>query len=645
MRDGFVKVAAATPKIRVADVKHNGEKIRRAAAQAQEKGVKILVFPELCLTGYTCGDLFLQELLLRRAKEELARIAEDTREADMLLFIGMPLEVSGRLYNVAAVLNRGEVLAFIPKTHIPNYAEFYEARHFAPGPRTAGKISWMPGREALFGTDILLQCQGMEELTVAAEICEDLWVASPPSERHALAGAAVLVNLSASDEMTGKGDYRRMLVESQSARLLSAYIYADAGEGESSTDLVFAGHDLIAENGTLLAESPRFGSGMVTADVDVRRLAGERRRTTTFRPEREEDYVKLPFQLEIGETKLERVFPPRPFVPEGERDWEKRCEEILAIQAAGLRKRLEHTGASQVVIGISGGLDSTLALLVTARAFQELGLPVSGILAVTMPCFGTTDRTYQNACRLVERLGASLREVDIREAVLTHFRDIGQEESCHDVTYENSQARERTQVLMDLANQSGGLVVGTGDLSELALGWATYNGDHMSMYGVNASVPKTLVRHLVRYCARTSGDPELSAVLEDILDTPVSPELLPPEDGKISQKTEDLVGPYELHDFFLYYVLRFGYSPAKVFRVAKLAFAGDYDEGTIFQWLERFYRRFFSQQFKRSCLPDGPKVGSVAVSPRGDLRMPSDACAALWLEELEKVSRARKGKA
>ena len=501
------------------------------------------------------------------------------------------------------------------------------------------KIEWMPGRFACFGTDILFRCREMPDLVAAAEICEDLWVASPPSERHALAGATVIVNLSASDEMTGKGDYRRMLVKSQSARLLSVYLYADAGEGESSTDLVFAGHNLIGENGTILAESGRFGSGMISADVDVKRMIGERRRITTFHQEETSAHLCLDFTLRAEETKLQRVFARRPFVPESESDWEQRCEEILAIQAMGLKQRLEHTHASQAVVGISGGLDSTLALLVTERAFRLLNLPVSGILAVTMPCFGTTDRTYQNACKLVRSLGATLKEVDIREAVLVHFRDIGQDEGRHDVTYENAQARERTQVLMDLANQSGGLVIGTGDLSELALGWATYNGDHMSMYGVNASVPKTLVRHLVSYCAKTCEDSRLARVLADILDTPVSPELLPPEDGEISQKTEDIVGPYELHDFFLYYVLRFGYAPSKVYRIAKLAFAGIYDEKTIWKWLDRFFRRFFSQQFKRSCLPDGPKVGSVAVSPRGDLRMPSDACAALWLDELEQMSR------
>ena len=637
MRHGFVRAAAVTPAIRVGDVAYNADQIRKGMEEAERAGASIVVFPELCLTGYTCSDLFLQEVLLRRAKEELLALAAETQGKDFLAFVGLPLEVDGRLYNVAAVLDQGEVKAFIPKTFIPNYSEFYEVRHFTKGPAAPRKITWMPGQTCWFGTDVLLACQELPDLVLAAEICEDVWAPNPPSVRHALSGATLLVNLSASDETTGKDEYRRMLIKSQSARLLAGYIYCSAGEGESSTDLVFSGHNLIAENGSILKESPRFGHGMICADLDVSRLKAERRRMTTFEMADGADYVRIPFSLPLRDLELERFIDPAPFVPSRQEDRRKRCEEIFTIQAMGLKKRLEHTGCKSAVIGISGGLDSTLALLVTSRAFSLLGLSPSLITAVTMPCFGTTDRTYTNACTLTKKLGASLKEVDIKEAVTLHFRDIEQDPACHDVTYENGQARERTQVLMDIANKSGGMVIGTGDMSELALGWATYNGDHMSMYGVNASVPKTLVRHLVHYYADTCGDEELKAVLYDILDTPVSPELLPPEDGKIAQKTEDIVGPYELHDFYLYYILRLGFEPAKIYRLARKAFAGQYDEETILKWLKVFYRRFFSQQFKRSCLPDGPKVGTVAVSPRGDLRMPSDASARLWLDELEKL--------
>ena len=635
MKHGFIKAAAVTPDIKVADVEFNSDQIRKGMDEAMDRGAQVVVFPELCLTGYTCSDLFLQELLLRRAREELLKIARHTAGRDVIAFVGLPLEVRGMLYNVAAVLAGGEVLAFIPKTFIPNYSEFYEARHFARGPRQAEKICWMEGKEAWFGTDILFICEQQPNLVIGTEICEDLWAPVSPSLRHALAGATVMVNLSASDETTGKDEYRRMLVNSQSAKLLCGYIYASAGEGESSTDLVFAGHNLISENGTLLAQSGRFCNEVTCADLDVNRLNGERRRMTTFERADDSSYVKLSFSLKLKETRLTRRIDPAPFVPAGAADRQKRCEEIFMIQAMGLKKRLAHTGCRSAVIGISGGLDSTLALLVTAKAFSLLGLPSSCITAVTMPGFGTTDRTYNNACELTKKLGACLLEVDIREAVTLHFRDIGQDMEVHDVTYENGQARERTQVLMDIANKNAGLVIGTGDMSELALGWATYNGDHMSMYGVNASVPKTLVRHLVRYYADTCEDTSLRAVLLDILDTPVSPELLPPEDGVISQKTEDIVGPYELHDFCLYYILRLGFEPSKVYRLARLAFEGIYADEVILKWMKVFYRRFFAQQFKRSCLPDGPKVGSVAVSPRGDLRMPSDACAGIWLQEVE----------
>ena len=637
MRDGFIKVGAATPKVRVADPAYNREQLVKAAREAAGRGVKLLVFPELSMTAYTCGDLFGQEILVRAAREELARFAAETEALDMLMFVGLPWAQDGKLYNVAAAVEGGRVLGLVPKLNLPNYGEFYEARNFEPGCEDVIDADW-EGEKIPMGSRLLFVCREMPALQVAAEICEDLWVACPPSTEHAQAGATVIVNCSASDETTGKSAYRRELVGGQSARLVCGYIYANAGDGESSQDLVFGGHDIIAEDGRILAESPRFETGLWTADLDLGRLEGERRRMSTFRIRGRERYCPVEFSLKMEETRLERSFDPAPFVPHDAADRERRCEEILSIQAMGLKKRLEHTGCRDAVVGISGGLDSTLALLVTARAFDLLEIPRSRIHAITMPCFGTTDRTYQNACRMTEKLGASLAEVDIREAVTLHFRDIGHDMAVHDVTYENSQARERTQVLMDMANQVNGMVIGTGDMSELALGWATYNGDHMSMYGVNASVPKTLVRHLVRYYADTCGEEELRLVLLDVLDTPVSPELLPPEDGAISQKTEDLVGPYELHDFFLYHILRCGSRPSKIFRMALLAFEGQYDREVILKWLKVFYRRFFSQHFKRSCLPDGPKVGSVAVSPRGDLRMPSDAASSLWMAEVEKLS-------
>lgn len=635
MRQGFVKVAAATPDVRVADCRHNGNEIIRLIREMEKEGAKVMVFPELCITGYTCGDLFWQELLVRSAREELVHIVQETSDVDALIFVGLPFEHSGKLYNVAAAISHGEVLGMVPKIHLPNYGEFYEQRNFASGAGVCD-LALLNGEEVLFGSELIFACTNMPKLTVAAEICEDLWVTSPPSASHAAAGANLIVNLSASSEAVGKDSYRKSLVRGQSARLVCGYVYANAGEGESTQDLVFGGQNLIAENGVLLAEGKRFQNEIVYGDVDFERISSERRRMTTF----ESDlgtYQMVPFCLTVEETKLTRQFAPNPFVPSNEKDRDDRCDEILNIQAMGLKKRLAHIHGERAVVGISGGLDSTLALLVTARTFDLLGLPRENILAVTMPCFGTTDRTYRNACELTRRLGATLQEVDIKEAVCVHFENIGQDPALHDVTYENSQARERTQVLMDLANQCNGLVVGTGDLSELALGWATYNGDHMSMYGVNASVPKTLVRHLVHYYARTCEDEQLSQILLDVLDTPVSPELLPPEDGNISQKTEDLVGPYELHDFFLYYMLRVGYSPKKIYRIACRTFEAVYDQETILKWLRKFYWRFFSQQFKRSCLPDGPKVGSVTVSPRGDLRMPSDACVQLWIQELDEM--------
>ena len=635
MRHGFIKVAAATPDIRVADVDYNKGQIIKQMDEAAEAGAKIIVFPELCITGYTCSDLFLQDILLNSAKKALVEIAEHTKNLDALVFVGVPIAVGGELYNVAAALNHGNILGFTTKSFLPNYGEFYEMRQFRPGPKKAEKILF-GGKEIPFGPQLLFVEKQMTNLIVSAEICEDVWSPVPPSIEAAREGATVIVNCSASDETIGKASYREALISGQSARLISGYIYANAGEGESTTDLVFGGHNLIAENGTILAEAKRFSNGIIYTEFDVQKIANERRKNTTFTETQEHVLPRIPFGLEQTETILTRTFPSRPFVPRDDQERAKRCEEILTIQAMGLKKRLAHTHAKSAVVGISGGLDSTLALLVTAKAFDALGLERSGITAVTMPCFGTTDRTYQNACKMSLKVGATLREVRIGDAVMQHFKDIGHDPQDHSVTYENSQARERTQVLMDIANQTGGLVIGTGDMSELALGWATYNGDHMSMYGVNASVPKTLVRHLVHYYADTCENPSLKEVLYDVLDTPVSPELLPPKDGEIAQKTEDLVGPYELHDFFLYYFLRMGYEPGKIYRIAKLSFAGEYDDETIYKWLRTFCWRFFSQQFKRSCLPDGPKVGTVALSPRGDWRMPSDACVALWIQNLEK---------
>lgn len=640
MKHGFIKAAAMTPKIRVADPAYNAGEICKGLKEAYAKGAKIIVFPELCITGYTCGDLFLQELLLVQAREALDVVADATEGSDALVFVGLPLEMGHKLYNVAAVLQNGEVLAFIPKRYIPSYAEFYEARHFMPG-NEEPEIYLFHGKEVPVGTNILFAVDAVRGLTVGCELCEDLWAPLSPGTRHALAGATVLVNLSASNETVGKDVYREMLVKSSSAKLIAGYVYASAGEGESTQDLVFGGHNIIAENGTRLSVSKRFGHETIYGDLDLERLVSERRRMNTYpalSPLNQTPYTVTEFELNPVSFSLCRPMDPAPFVPHDREERARRCEEILSIQAVGLKKRLEHTGVTHAVLGISGGLDSTLALLVTARAFDMLGIPRDQIHGVTMPCFGTTDRTYRNACAMTEKLGARLSEINLKESVLLHFKDIGHDPKDHDVTYENSQARERTQILMDIANQVGGLVIGTGDMSELALGWATYNGDHMSMYGVNASVPKTLVRHLVRYFADTCKEPELQAILLDVLDTPVSPELLPPTKGAISQKTEDLVGPYELHDFFLYHILRFGYRPGKIFCMANLAFGKEYDRETILKWLKVFYRRFFSQQYKRSCLPDGPRVGSVALSPRGDLRMPSDACSRIWLEELEELS-------
>ena len=643
MKDGFICVAAGTPKIRVADCRHNAEQIFTMMREADKQGVKILALPELCLTGYTCGDLFLQDTLLEGAAEGLRTILEATRHLEVLTALGMPVRAGGKLYNCAVVIQKGEILAVAPKTYLPNYGEFYEKRWFESGESLDGHMSVsLPAADSAttytgLGQSII-DCPAVPGLKVGVEICEDLWAPDPPSRRLAEAGATVILNLSASNEVVGKAAYRRQLVVGQSGRLCCGYVYADAGEGESTTDLVFAGHNMIAENGAMLAES-RFTAGLTIADIDVQRLTYERRRLTPFPALRDTGLCWSEAEFTPCVTKIRRYVSPTPFIPENAADRAGRCEEILTIAALGLKKRLEHTGARTAVVGLSGGLDSTLALLITALAMGMLHRPASDIVAVTMPCFGTTDRTKNNAVLLAERMGAALRTIPIGDTVRSHFRDIGHDPDVHDVTYENAQARERTQVLMDVANETGGLVIGTGDLSELALGWATYNGDHMSMYGVNASIPKTLVRHLVDYAARDNlkKDEELTPVLEDILDTPVSPELLPAVQGQIVQRTEDLVGPYELHDFFLYYALRWGFGPRKILRLAELAFHRAYSREVILKWLKSFYRRFFVQQFKRSCLPDGPKVGSVALSPRGDWRMPSDAAARLWLEELEGI--------
>ena len=632
MKDGFIKVAAATPKIKVADPAYNTEEILKIIDETEKNGASILVFSELTISGYTCGDLFLQQPLLTECKNQLLRIVKATENKSMLVVVGCPIVIKQKLYNCAVVISDGSILGIVPKTHLPNYSEFYELRHFTSGEGLEEDL-WF-GEE--FGyvnvaVNQLFKCKEIPELVVACEICEDLWVPLPPSTYHAMAGATVICNPSASVETTTKESYRRSLVSNQSARLLAAYIYADAGEGESTQDVVYSGHHLICENGSVLAEAKRFTNEIIYADIDVQKLAAERRKMTSFPGGQTDDYFEQEFSLEVKENKITRTFPKAPFVPDNQDERDKRCDEILSLQSMGLKKRLEHTNCKHAVVGISGGLDSTLAVLVTARAFDLLDIPRENLICVTMPCFGTTDRTYQNAVSLIKELGATLKEVRIEKAVRQHFADIGHDENNHDVTYENSQARERTQILMDMANQYNGMVIGTGDMTELALGWATYNGDHMSMYAVNCSVPKTLVRYLVLYYAETTDNKKLSEVLMDVLDTPVSPELLPPVDGVISQKTEDLVGPYELHDFFLYYMLRFGFPKAKLYRMAKLTFDGVYDDETIKKWLDKFYWRFFSQQFKRSCLPDGPKVGSVAVSPRGDLRMPSDASPTAWL--------------
>ena len=633
MKDGFITVACGTPKLRLADCDYNAEQTFTLMRKAEKAGAKVLVLPELGLTGYTCGDLFYQDALLRGAEQALATVLEATRNLEVVTAVGLPLRVNNKLYNCAAIIQKGTVLGVVPKTHLPNYSEFYEKRQFAAAPEENGTVTLF-GKSVPFGNKLVFRCSTMPDLALGFEICEDMWAPCSPAVDLTAAGATVVGNLSASNDIIGKDSYRRQLVTMQSAKLVCGYVYTSCGEGESSSDVVFGAHQMIAENGTLLAER-RFDGGLLVSEVDVQKLCYERRRTQMF--DQAPAVWEVPFALTVSPTKLTRYVAPQPFVPEGKEDRDARCREILLIASLGLKQRLEHTGAKTAVVGLSGGLDSTLAVLITGLAMKMLDRPMTDIVAVTMPCFGTTDRTNNNAVILAEQMGATLRTVDISASVRSHFKDIGHDMEDHSVTFENGQARERTQVLMDIANQSGGIVIGTGDLSELALGWCTYNGDHMSMYAVNCSIPKTLVRHLVGYLARDNAkkDEALHDVLEDILDTPVSPELLPAVQGQISQKTEDLVGPYELHDFFLYYMLRWGFSPRKVYRLAVYALGGKYSREVILKWLKTFYRRFFSQQFKRNCVPDGPKVGSVALSPRGDWRMPSDAKMNLWQAELE----------
>ena len=633
MRDGFIKVAAASPSLKVGNPSFNKDRIIDLMTEADRKGVKVLVFPELSITGYTAGDLFFQSALLESATEALLEIAEASAALDVLSFVGYPLRYNGKLYNTAAAVKGGRILAFVAKRNLPNYSEFYEERWFTPSPKENLVLESEDG-DILFGSRIIFSASFPSSLKIAAEICEDLWVPDPPSTHHAAAGATVLVNLSASDEIIGKSEYRRALVSGQAARTVSAYIYADASEGESTTDMVFTGSNVISENGTILASVEYSCDSLLITEVDTDRLERERAARNTYMTEEDGyDYIDIEFDEE--ETLLTRPIDPHPFVPSDEGRRRERCEKILTLQALGLKRRLSHTKSRKVVVGLSGGLDSTLALLVAVRAFDMLALDRKGIVAITMPCFGTTGRTKSNAEKLALAEGVDFRTIDIGESVKSHFRDIGQSMDDLSVTFENGQARERTQVLMDVANKEGALVIGTGDLSELALGWATYNGDHMSMYGVNGGVPKTLVRHLVRYVAETTSIKEEAEVLLDILATPVSPELLPARNGEISQVTEDLVGPYELHDFFLYNMVRLSFSPGKIFRLASIAFSGIYDCETIYKWERTFIKRFFQQQFKRSCLPDGPKVGTITLSPRSDWRMPSDGDSEIWLKALD----------
>lgn len=637
MNYGYVKVCAATPEIKVADVEFNTKQIIKAIKESAENGSRLTVFPELCVCGYTCGDLFNQSALITACEKAIGKICEATEGIKTLVFIGAPVADGGKLYNCAVAICDGKILGAVPKTYLPNYGEFYERRHFSPAPKTNSYVNIANRVAVAFGTNAIFRAENFPEFTVACEICEDLWAPQSPSVNHAKAGANIIVNLSCSDETVGKAEYRKNLIKAQSGKLVCGYVYCDAGNGESTTDMVFAGHNIIAENGGVLAESKLFENGLVYADIDVEMLSAERRRISSGYFEERQDmneieyaYDAVGFETNEDTFDLTRKFSRTPFVPEDNIKLDERTELILTIQQKGLEKRLAHVGAKTAVLGISGGLDSALALLVTCRAFKALKKDAKDIIAITMPAFGTTDRTKGNSLKLMSALGVTAREIPIGNTVLKHFEDISHEKDNKNVTYENAQARIRTMVLMDVANDLGGIVIGTCDLSETALGWSTYNGDHMAMYGVNAGVPKTLVKHLIAYEAKKLGG-EAEKVLTDILNTDISPELLPPDkNGKIAQKTEDIVGPYVLHDFFLYYIVRYGFAPDKVQFIAERTFKGEFDSKTIKKWLKSFYQRFFKHQFKRSCMPDGVKVGSVALSPRGDWRMPSDAVSAVW---------------
>lgn len=637
MKDGFIRVASASFEVKLGQVEENAKNVIQQIKQAKENHAQVLVFPELCLTGYTLQDLFFQARVLNEAKKQLNNIVEITNHLNMVVVIGLPLEFKNKLYNCAAIFFNGNILGIVPKTHIPNYHEFYEARHFASAPQSNQKIYIDDIGLINFGTQLIFEDLNHPHLRIAVEICEDVWAPLPPSTLHCLNGATLILNSSASNDLTGKSDYRRSLISSHSAQCVCGYVYTNAGLGESSTDIVFSGHHLICENGMILNESKQYETGIIYADMDIEKIARERIEMSTYHNEFNDNYWSIKFDLLDEDLKLQRYYDPHPFVPSDKTKRAERCKEVFDIQIHGLIQRLKAAHIKKVVIGISGGLDSTLALLVATMAYKKLNYPLTDIIAVTMPCFGTTSRTKNNALMMMEECGVTSLTVDIGNAVMQHFQDIKQDSNIHDVTYENCQARERTQVLMDIANKEGGIVIGTGDLSEVALGWSTYNGDHMSMYAVNVSVPKTLVRYLVDYVSSLYKGEKLEEILQDILDTPVSPELIPASDDKIVQKTEDIVGPYELHDFFLYHHARFHYEPSKLYRITKLTYGHKYDDTTIKKWLTLFYRRFFTQQFKRSCIPDGPKVGSVALSPRGDLRMPSDADVSAWLKECENL--------
>ena len=636
MKDYFLRVASASFEVKLSNVEHNSKEIIKLIKEAYDHKTQILVFPELCLTGYTLQDLFFQSRLLNQSKVCLEEIKKYTVNLNMMVIVGLPIEYRNKLYNCAAVLFDGKILGFVPKTYLPNYHEFYESRHFSPAPDKNTTI-YFNGEYIPFGSQLIFEDMNHSYLKIALEICEDVWAPLPPSTLHCLNGATLILNPSASNDLTTKSDYRRQLISTHSAQCICGYVYTNAGLGESSTDIVFSNHHIICENGRILNESTQYSNGIIYADMDYEKLYRERIEMTTYHNRFDEGYQFIPFKLEDIELTLDRYYDPYPFVLSDESQREMRCKEVFNIQIQGLIQRIKAINVKKVVIGISGGLDSTLALLVAKMAYEKLNYPLTDIIAVTMPCFGTTSRTYNNALEMMKECGVTSLTVDIGKAVTQHFQDIGQDPEIHNVTYENCQARERTQVLMDIANKEGGIVIGTGDLSEVALGWSTYNGDHMSMYAVNVSVPKTLVRYLVDYVSTLYKGQRLEVVLQDILETPVSPELIPAKEDEIVQKTEDIVGPYELHDFFLYHHARFHYEPRKLFRITKVAYGNKYDDETLKKWLTLFYTRFFRQQFKRSCIPDGPKVGSVALSPRGDLRMPSDSDVSLWLEECKKL--------